>query len=404
MGLKSTLRAVGLGLMLAMGSLVTSAPATAQNLFETVATVNGEGINRFQVEQRLRFLQLLRAPDLSFERVRDVLVDETLQLQAARAAGIEVTPEQLDGGMVEFAARGNLEPEQLLQLLERAGIAPETFRDFVRNGLYWRGLVQNRFGAVARPSDAEIERAIAQGDTTAGIRVLLSEIALPLTPETQAETLALAQRLSDTLRGQTAFQQAARRYSRSASAGRGGRLDYVPLSQLAPPIAAQVLALSPGEVTDPINLGSFVGIYLLRDLQEGTASGPSALSVDYAQVILAGGRTDANLARAATLRRDTDTCDDLYGVADGLPIDRQVRAVADLPEDLRQTFAGLDDNEATTLGGAEGLRFVMLCGRVTEIPEGAYEQVGGQLLNQRLGSYASNYLEELRADAIISGF
>ena len=399
------MHALRIGLaVLVLAAGVTGTPTAAQQPFAAAAKVNGQTITNYEVQQRARFLGLLRAPDASFDGARERLIQEALQVQAARADGVEITPDELDAGLVEFAARGGLEPPQFIQLLERAGVAPEAFRDFVRNGLFWRRLVQARFGPRARPSDAEIERAFAQGDS--GVRVLLSEIAIPLTPENQDEARALADRLSRTLRGQTAFQQAARRFSAAPTRNRGGRLDYVPISRLAPPIAAQVLALAEGEVTEPIDLGGFIGIYLLRDLDEGGATAPEALSVDYAEYLIPGGRSPEALAAAARLRARIDTCDDLYGVAkrDGRQdaLSRNVAAVADLPADLRQTLAVLDDDEASTALTRDGfLRFVMLCGRVVEQPEGAFQALGQQLLNQRLASYADAYLAELRADAVI---
>ncbi|MEL6587062.1 MAG: peptidylprolyl isomerase, partial [Pseudomonadota bacterium] len=340
----------------------------------------------------------------TLDGAQTALVEETLQVQAARAAGIELTPEELDQGMVEFAARGGLEPEQFIQLLEQAGVAGETFRDFVRNGLFWRQLVQQRFGPLARPGEDEVERVIARGGT-GGVRVLLSEIAIPQTPENRDEVQALAQELSDTISGQAAFQRAARRHSRSASAGRGGRIDWTPISNLPPPIVAQVLALGPGEVSDPVDLGSFVGLYLLRDLEESASTPPEALSIDYAEYLIAGGRTQQALGQAATLRARVDVCDDLYGVAKGQPegvLTREVRAVTDIPSDVRQQLANLDEGEVSTLLTRGGnLVFLMMCGRVAEPPEGAFQAVGQQLLNERLTSYAQGFLDELRADAII---
>ena len=395
------------GLTLAAMAAATAlggSPAPAQQgLFAPVATVDGMAINRYQAEQRARFLALLRAPDATFDGARDVLIEEVLQVGAARAAGVEVTPDELDEGMVEFAARANLQPDQFLAVLGQNGIDPETFRDFIRNGLYWRKLVQSRFGPRARPSEAEIERALTQGSTTSGSRALLSEIAIPLTPATQEEALRVAQRLSDTITSADAFQQAARRFSRAPSAARGGRLDWVPVFELAPPIASEVLGLAPGQVSDPVNLGSFVGIFLLRDLDEGTPVRAETLSIDYAEVRLPG---DGAATAAARIDARADTCGDLYGVAPSGPdrLVREVRDIGALPDDLRQTFAALDEGETAVLQGPGYLRLIMLCGRVTEIDEGAFDRVGTQMLNQRLVGYADGYLSELEADAVIERF
>lgn len=379
--------------------------AAQQGLFAPVAAVDGQAINRFQVDQRAQFLELLRAPDRDPDSVRETLIDETLQLRAARADGVEVTPDELDEALVEFAARANLTPDEFVEILEGNGIAPETFRDFVRNGLYWRKLVQGRFGPRARPSDSEVERALAQGSTTSGSRVLLSEIALPLAPEVAEEARRLAEQLSTQIASADQFQQAARRFSRAPSAQRGGRLDWVPVGELAPPIASAVLGLAPGQVSAPVDLGSFVAVFLLRDIDDGVAVRAETLSIDYAEVRIPG---DPEAARREAARIDAraDTCDDLYGVASSSE-DRLVRnvvALDALPDDLRQTFAALDADETAVLRGPGYLRLVMLCGRVTDAPEGSFDQVGTRLLNQRLASYADGYLAELRADAVIERF
>ncbi|SDZ12849.1 periplasmic chaperone for outer membrane proteins SurA [Jannaschia faecimaris] len=398
--MKRFLATLAVMLTLALGA----SPVLAQQPFAAAATVNGQAITNFQVQQRAQFFALLRAPNSDFEGAKDVMIDETLQVQAARAAGIQITPDQLDVGMVEFASRANLEPDQFIAVLEQNGLAPETFRDFVRNNIYWRTLIQQRFGPRARPTDTEVERALARGGS-GGVRVLISEIALPLTPETQPEVQALAQRLSDTISGQAAFEQAARTYSKSRTAPSGGRLNYLSLAELSPQIASQVLTLGPGEVSDPVNLGSFIGLFLLRDLEETGTTLPETLSIDYAEYLIAGGRTAEALTAADRLRDRVDVCDDLYGVALNAPEGTLTRAVlptSEIPADLRQELAKLDEGEASTLLTRDGyLRFVMMCGRVIEPSEEAFESLGQQLLNQRLGNYADSYLDELRADAII---
>jgi peptidyl-prolyl cis-trans isomerase SurA len=387
--------------VLAIGLALLGGPVAAQNPFAPAATVNGDLITNFQVEQRALFLSLLRAPGSDREAAQEALIEETVRNQAARAAGITVTPEELDQGLAEFAGRANLAPDAFVAALEEAGVAAETFRDFVRNGLLWRQLVQQRFGARARPSEEEVERVLARGGAGAGVRVLLSEIALPITPETRAEVEALARRLSREIDGPAAFARAAATYSRAPTAPDGGRLDWLPLSQLSPQISGQVLGLAPGEVSDPVNLGGFIGLFLLRDLEEDGPAEPEALSIDYAEVPIPGGRSPEALAAAARLRAEVDTCDDLYGVAADRVL-RSVTPVAELPADLRQELAKLDEGEVSTLLASGGnLRFVMLCGRVVEPSEGAFEAIGQQLLNQRLESYAQGYLDELRADAVI---
>lgn len=387
----------------ALGLTATSATAQSENPFAAAATVNGTVVTNFQVQQRVLFLTLLRSPGVSQEAITDALIDEALQLQAARSAGITLSPEELEAGIAEFATRTNLEPDALIAALGQEGVAAETLRDFVRNGALWRSLVQQRFGPRAQISEAEVDRALASKRGSA--RILLSEIALPLTPELSEENEALANRLSDTIKSPAAFEAAAQQYSAASTAPRGGRLDWVPLGNLPPQVLGQVLTLAPGEISAPINLGSFIALFLLRDLEEISAKPPETLAVEYAEILIPGGRTEAALSVAQDLRDSVDTCDDLYGqdLSSLSPVKRQSVLQSALSQELALELAKLDAHEVSTMLSTDTeLRFIMLCGRSSKIAEGARDQIRGQLRQQRLVSYADGFLDELRTDAVIA--
>ena len=394
------------GLTVGALSLTTStAIAQSANPFAAAATVNGTVVTNFQVQQRVLFLTLLRSPGVSQEAITDALIDEALQLQAARSAGVTLSPEELEAGIAEFATRTNLEPDALIAALGQEGVAAETLRDFVRNGALWRSLVQQRFGPRAQISEAEVDRALALASERGSARILLSEIALPLTPELSEENEALANRLSDTINSPAAFAAAAQRYSAASTAPRGGRLDWVPLGNLPPQVVGQVLTLAPGEISAPINLGPFIALFLLRDLEELSATPPETLAVEYAEVLIPGGRTETALLAAQDLRDSVDTCEDLYGQdLSGLsPVTRQSVLQSELSQELALELAKLDTHEVSTMLSTDTeLRFIMLCGRSSEIAEGARDQIRGQLRQQRLVSYADGFLDELRADAVIA--
>ena len=54
------------------------------------------------------------------------------------AVGAEASPDAIEAGLTEFAGRANLGPEQFLRQMGQEGVAPETVRDFVANGITWR--------------------------------------------------------------------------------------------------------------------------------------------------------------------------------------------------------------------------------------------------------------------------
>ncbi len=390
-------------------SFVLAIPALAQgNLFDAVARVNDRVITQYELNQRALFLQLLRAPGDPQTEALERLIDERLQLDAATAQGVEISAAEIEAGMTEFAARANLTPEQFIQALAQGGVSAETFRDFVRAGITWRSLVRNRFAPRAQVSEAEIDRALAQASTQGGVRVLLSEIFLPAnTPQRQA---AAQQRAAEIQRITTlpAFAAAARRYSAAPSAGRGGRMEWVPLANLPPAVASQVLALAPGQVSSPIPVPNAIALFQLRAIEETGAPEAQTVSVEFARYFIPGGRTERTLAQAAEIEAEIDTCDDLYGIAKGQPESRLLRDVKPISEvqgDIAMELAKLDDNEVSTAlltGDGQALVFLMLCDRTLAAAEEINrDQIRQNLLNQRLASYADGYLAELRADAVI---
>lgn len=396
------LSALALGVALALGPR----PADAQNLFAPVIKINESVVTAYELEQRQRMLTVLRAPGNVAELAREQLIDDRLRIQAANAAGIVPSEEEVLDGMTEFAGRANLSREEFIQALEGNGVAAQTFRDFVRAGLSWRLLVQARFGGRVNLSEAEIDRALgASGGSS--VRVLLSEIIMPAPPQQAEAVRERAERISQTT-SEAAFSQAARQFSATATRQAGGRLPWQNLEDLPPVLRPLVLGLAPGEVTDPIPITNAVALFQLRGIEEVGYKPPTYSAIEYAAYYMPGGRSEATLAQARVLASQVDRCDDLYGVAKGQPeemLDRQALPPAEIPTDIAFELSKLDPGEvstALTRSNGQTLMFLMLCGRTGEISEDLdRDQFALGLRNQRLNSLAESYLSQLRADARI---
>jgi len=402
------LRFFSLCLTLGLALFANAFPAQAENPFAPVVKVNEAVITGFEVSQRAKFLQLLRAPGDPREEAIKALINDRLQFSAASQNGIVVSAEQVQQGMEEFAARAQLSAADLIKALSAAGVEQETFRDFVKHGLAWREMVRSKFGPRTQITETEIDRAIAQSSSKGGLRVLLSEIILPAhTPPAKAQSEKRAATISK-LTSTAKFSAHARRHSASASRGRGGKLDWMPLSNLPPQIRGQILSLSVGQVTAPIPIPNGIVLFQLRAIEETEVQDAKDVSLEYAAYYIAGGRTEAGLNAAAKVKARVDTCDDLFGVAKGQPEDVlqiDTLPIAEVPKDVAIELAKLDPGEVSTnLTRANGqtLVFLMLCGRTAELGEDiSREDIRKQLVNVRLQSYASGYLAELKADATI---
>jgi peptidyl-prolyl cis-trans isomerase SurA len=371
-------------------------------------TVNDSVVSEFEIDQRVIMLGTFRTPGNLEDTAREQLIEDRLKLAALNSAGLRITDEGLVGAMGEFATRANMDLDQFITMLGQSGVSEETFRDFVRVNVSWRDFIQTRFNDRAQVSEADIDLALGQSDASSSIEVLLSEIIIPAPPESAEQANATADRIAQ-LTSTAAFEAEARRVSALPSKTRGGRLDWLPISNYPAGLRGLLLNLAPGEITAPLPITNGVALFQMRDVREVPRAAPEPAAIEYAAFYIAGGLSERGLAEARRIDARVDTCDDLYGVAQGLPeeqLDRDVLAPADIPADVAMELAKLDAGEASyvlTRANGETLVFLMMCGRTPALGDGVdRETIRGQLRTQRLNTYADALLADLRAAATIT--
>lgn len=393
--------ALALACLMAFGA---GRAALAQDQFSPVITVNDSAITGFEISQRVRLLEVFRTPGDLPELARTQLVEDRLKEQELARAGLELTEESLTQALTDFAARANLTLEQFQTVLGQNGVEPETLRDYVRTAVTWRDYIRQRYGSRVQIGDADIDAAIDRmGNPGSGVEVLLSEIIIPAPPPQADQARAVAARIAQTT-SYAVFESAAREVSALPSRDNGGRLDWVPLSNFPPALHGLILSLAPGQVTQPIEITNGVALFQMRGVREGALVPTDYARIDYA-VFYAADR-----AEAQAVADRVDTCDDLYGVARGLPAERLVREdvpPAEVPQDIALELARLDRDEiSTALTAADGtsVPVIMLCGRTpVAAAEADRDAIATQIRNERLTGYADALVADLRAAATITG-
>lgn len=435
-------RAFGAAMVLSLVVPVAGASFAQESggLFAPRLVINGQVVSNYEVEQRIRFLQVLRVPGDPEKSALTALTTDRLSAQEAKRLNIKVSQDQIDAGMQEFAARANLDVPAFIQAINDEGVEAETFRDFVTAGLLWREVVRQKFGGAVRISEAQVDRALAEAARKPDVRLLLSELVVPV-PEGAdvADVLAEVRDIKANIGSDGGFASAARKYSASPTAQSGGRLDWLELSNLPPAISAQLLGLAAGEVSDPVVVPQAVVLFQLNGISDLETPAPTDVKVSYAQFAVAPEQDAAAIAGAV------DGCDDLYPLARGLPADR-LRVTEDVlmaavPQDVGLALAQLDPGEAVVRGRDGYSELLMLCLRngvqptpeeatatgeapdetadeasagaepeaaAPDAPEGDFvkpdperEAVRTQLGNRQLAVLADAYMEELRSEAII---
>ncbi|SEP57497.1 peptidylprolyl isomerase [Thalassovita taeanensis] len=405
--MKQTMRQIIFAAATIGGLLISPVTALAQGLFAPVIQVNDRVITQYEINQRVALLKALGVPGNPSELAPKQLIEDRLKLDVTSAVGLTLTEEGIDAGVAEFAGRANLTPDALFAGLATQGVDRQTFIDFIVAGVSWRELIRARYSGRVSISDGDVDKALSAVSGGSSVRVLLSEIIIPIPPEQEAEVQAVAERISQ-MKSITEFSSAARKYSATGTRGQGGRLGWMPITNLPVALRPILLGLAPGEVTDPLPFQGAVALFQMRAIEESDYKAPEIAAIEYAAYYIPGGRTEAALATAAKIKNQVNTCDDLYGIAKGQPaevLERGAKKPDELPRDIAIELAKLDKGEVSTnLTRADGqtLVFLMLCGRTPAIAEDASrDDISRQLRNQQLESYANGFLEELRADARI---
>jgi len=398
-------------LAVALAGLVFTLPAQAQSPFAAALYVNDSAVTNYEIGQYARFLEFLGVggSDARAE-ARERLIEDRLRLQEARRLGIRVTPTEILAGMSEFAARAELTRDEMIDRLAQAGVDRITFEEFIRAGVLWRELVNQRNRGEIRITPSQIERAQSVAAVRPVTEVLLSEIFLPSDPEfAEAVQQLIPQILA--INSMEEFANAARQISAAPTAPQGGRIDrWIELPSLPEPIAIGVSAAPVGGIIGPIEVPGAFAIFQLRGRRDTRDVPAGDIEVEYRRVGLPGGRSEANLQRVAAIRATTDSCSDLGRVVGLIAPELPEGAVATLTQRQNALSTGV----ATELGrlnpGQISANLVesnelvvhMLCARrVVPDPRPARGEIEMSLYNRALEGISEIYLQTLRSEADI---
>ncbi|MCG3266312.1 peptidylprolyl isomerase [Yoonia sp. I 8.24] len=390
-------------------ALTSSSAALAQGQLTPVITVNDKVVTRYELNQRMRLLELFRTPGDLNEVAREGLIEDRLKQQEMDRVGLQMDPASLETAMNDFAARANMTLPQFTNVLAQNNVDVETLRDFVAVGVAWRDYVRARFSREVTITDADIERALqAQGTQPTQIEVLLSEIIIAPPPDRQVQAAQAAREISQ-MRSYADFEAAARQVSALPSRENGGRLGWLPISNYPPQLQQILLDLALGEVTEPIEIPNAIALFQKRGMREAPRAVQTPVSIDYAAYYIPGGQSDAARRTAADVKNNVDTCDDLYGIARNQPsemLDRLVVAPSEISSDVALELARLDPGEVSynlTRDNGETLVFLMMCARNQAGSDTVdTAAVRNQLTSQRLAGLADALVADLRASAVIT--
>ncbi len=394
---------------------------TMPSVIKATAIVNGDVITQTDVDQRLAFLSIANnAPipadqvDALRQQVLRNLIDETLEIQAAKAEKIEVKQSDIDRTVQRVAANAKQTPEQLKVYLESHGSSIQSLRRQIEGEIAWTRLQHAKIESEVSVGDDEVKAVLAKLNASKGTQEYhVGEIFLSATPDTQAQTLANAQKIIEQLKNGASFAGYARQYSEASTAAVGGDLGWVRPEQLPAPIATVLREMSPGTLSNPIQVAGGYSIIAVQDTRKILTRDPrdAVLSLKQVSISFPKGMTreqaEPIVSRFAEAARNVGGCggaDKIAAEFHGEVVQQDGVKMRDLPGALQQMMLPMQVGQATQPFGSleEGVRTLVICGRDEVDPTApSFDEVYSQLNEERVNSRARRYLRDLRRDAVI---
>jgi len=143
----------------AAASVATPAELRAQHV---VLMVNGEPITAFDIDQRIKLIQVTANKQAGRQEVIDELIDEKLKLQLLKRYSIEGMDIEVDNAYANMARRARMSSDQLTELLGKSGIKPGTLKSRIRAEITWNQVVRGRFQSSFQINERDV--ALKLGD------------------------------------------------------------------------------------------------------------------------------------------------------------------------------------------------------------------------------------------------
>jgi peptidyl-prolyl cis-trans isomerase SurA len=385
------------------------------------AIVNGEIITQTDIDQRLALLAIAnggRVPPEEVDRLRQQvlrnLIDETLQIQAAKAAEITVNDKDVDKTVQRVAANVQQTPEQMAAYLAANGSSIRSIRRQILGEISWRRLQSAKIESGVSVGDDEVKAVIDRMNASKGTQEYhVGEIFLSATPATMEQAMANATQILGQLRQGASFVGYARQYSESSTAPVGGDLGWIRPEMLPEPLAAAVLQLQPGQVSSPIAVPGGVSILAVKDTRRILTADPRDAELSLKQVSVAFPKgmsreqAEPIVSRFAQGAQSVGGCGGAEKLAadfGGEVVTSEGVKLKELPPALQQIMLPMQVGQATRPFGSleEGIRVLVICGRDEPSANApTAERVLETMTEERVAMRARRYLRDLRRDAVI---
>jgi parvulin-like peptidyl-prolyl isomerase len=242
-----------------LGLVFISKPSISGEIIDRVAAVvNDDVITLSEVKEETLLINQNPGPEgpQTQDQVLENMIEEKLLEQEAKKLGIQVTEKDVDAGIEGVKAKFNLTDEQMVEVLKKQHLTPQTFREQWRRQLLANKLIGTQvLGQIAVTED-EIKKYYEEnsGKLESTLEVRIAHILIPVSsPDEEEQAQKLSLEVANLAKSGKNFGELAKKYSKDASsAEKGGDLGYFKKGELAEALEKAVEEAPVGEIVGPV--------------------------------------------------------------------------------------------------------------------------------------------------------
>ena len=393
------------------------------NVRKPTAIVNDAVITGTDVDQRVALIiaaNNVKPSDEDREQLRrqvlSSLIDETLQIQEAKAAEVTITKDEIDRGFSGVARSFSKPVPELRVYLRQIGSSERSLRRQIEAELAWSRYLRRKVEPFINVGDSEVESILKRLQANQGSEEFhVKEIYLTASEDREQQVISEARALMAVIqKGEKPFEQVAQERSEATTRAVGGDLGWVRAGQLPETLAQAAVEMKVNQLAGPVPVpGGYSILYLVDTRKVGAADVRDAvLNLRQISMGFKAGITQAEatekVAAFAKMTQGIKGCGDVAKAAAAFGaevVDNNAVRVRDLPAQLQDLMLALQIGEATPPFGSptDGVRALVLCGR--DDPKSAsmpsMEQVRSQMEQRGVNLRADHKLRDLRRDAVV---
>lgn len=266
--------------LIAPSLFVLAASASPEIVERVVAKVNSDIVTLSEfVNRQAAAVQVARVPPEGIERflrennarILNEAIDELLLVQRAEELGLRLRPEYVQDVVENIKKENGIEGDDALrEQLRREGMTLEDLKRNIQRSILRRQVLSSELEAKTGVSEAEAraDYEARKPEYTRPATVHLEEILVK--SEEGRDALGEAQALVARARTGEAFAVLAREHSDAPTREAGGDLGTLSRGELNPEIEAELAALKPGDVSEPLASGEGYRIFRVVEKTEGS--------------------------------------------------------------------------------------------------------------------------------------